>query len=396
MIDYKKAKRPEAITKVELAEKLEHLKSVLRAEKKSGIVFNQEGSMRWLTGLRHQIIDLNPADVSPVNALCEVKGNSVTVTFVTAPFEMDRIKDQVPGVFKGVKNVSLKYSNVMPKVGKDVVTPGSVYCNTVTGKIVRPLIGGLKGNQYKKYDWVANMMNALVVKTAYELEPGMNGTQVRAMMFKNFADYGVETNMLLVALKGQGNHLHPLYDDRYKVGNNCWLKLVSAGRLGDVIVSETLMVKFGKVSKKEAAAYAALQDATVEYADLYRNGVNEKQLYAECGKRFNKIALRYGLKGFGKSAYLHHLGGPTSPLGNRDYCLNSSSKADCFAGMSFAINPVENIFGTKVELQGIVQEEGAPHMLDISKFTDPKLHAFRTVEAENGTVCKVPELLVRG
>lgn len=393
MIDLTKIKRPAEITKVELQDKLAHLTAVLKAEKKSGVLLNQEGAMRWLTGVRHQIIDISPADVSPVSALCEIKGKSVSITFITAPFEMDRIKDQLPKVFKGIARI--KFVNTLAKLGKTVLLPGAADYNKVVGKIVRPLIGGLRGNQYKKYDWVASMQNALVVKCAYEIEPGMNGRDVRAMMFKTFADHGLETNMLLIALKGQGNHLHPLYDERYKVGKNCWLKLVSAGRHADVIVSETLMVKFGKMTNKEAAAYAALQDATVEYADLYRNGVNEQVLYKECGKRFNKVARKYGLKGFGKSAYLHHLGGPTSPLGNRDYCLDASSSADCFAGMSFAINPVENIFGTKVEVQGIVQEEGAPHMLDISKYTDDKLHTFRTVTSENGTVCQMPEVILR-
>lgn len=395
MIDYTKARRPAPITTQEINDKLAHMKGVLEAGGKSGILITQEGGIRWLTGVRHQIIDQTPDSASPVQACCKFNGNTWMLTFISAPFEMPRIKDELSKVFKGVKGVRIKFAGERPKETKGIALPGQSTYAAISGRIFRPLIGGLKGNQYKKYAWVGGMMNALAVKTAYELVPGMNGREVRALMFKNFADAGVESNMFLIALKGQEHHLHPLYAGRYKVPAMGWVKLVSAGRLADVIVSETLMVKFGKLTAKETAVHQALQEAAVEYADLYRNGINEQDLYAGCGKRFKQIERKYGLKGFGKCAYLHHLGGPTSPLGNRDYCLDKNSKADCFAGMSFAINPVESLCCTKVELQGIVSESGAPHMLDFSLYTDPKLASFREITSQGGTVCQVSNPVIR-
>lgn len=387
--------RPAFITNEEITQKLTHLRTVLAAQKSRGIMLTAEGAMRWLTGIRQQIIDIEPSANSPVQALCLIGGKDIEITFITSPYEMPRIKDEFPPVFKGVKNVKIKFANDLPKTPPTTILPSAKNHALIQGQIVRPLIGGLTGNQYKKFAWVGAMMSHAVAEVAIALKPGMHGAQVRDLMSGAFVACGIESNMFLVALKGQGNHLHPLYGEQYKVAPNCWLKLVSAGRLADVIVSQTLMVKFGKVSKQEDAVYRALQEATVEYADLYRNGVNERELYSECGKRFNAIEKKYGLKGFGKSAYLHHLGGPTSPLGNRDYCLNKNSKANCFAGMSFAINPVEPIFGTKVEIQGIVSKNGAPQMLDFSPFTNKKIVTFNQVIAEGGTICKVPNYVVR-
>lgn len=395
MNDYQKCKRPAPLTAQELIDKLAHLHLVLESEKKSGIQLTAEGAMRWLTGVRHEIIAVTPDGGSPVSALVELSGRGMRITFLTTPIEMPRVKDQLPPVFKGIRNVSIAFATALPKVDNGMVLPGSALHTRLTGQIVRPLIGGLKGNQYKKFDWVGNMMSALTVKTAYELTPGMNGEQVRGLLAKNFADYGVETNMLLIALKGQENHLHPLYEVRYKVPAKGWIKLVTAGRLADVIVSGTVMVKFGKITAQEQVAHSALQEAVIEYADLYRNGMNERAIYEGCGDCFKAIEKKHGLKGFAKSAYLHHLGGPTSPLGNRDYCLSPANADNCFAGMSFAINPVECLFGTKVEIQGIVSESGAPHMLDISKLTDPKLATFSKIVSANGTKCLVPDPVVR-
>ena len=395
MAEIKIVKRPAAINKIEISDKLMHLKDVLKKDKKSGIYLIQEGALRWLTGLRQQIIDIAPGTQTEVSALVMVKGNSFELTFVTTPFEMPRIKDEIPPIFNSNKEVKIKFALKEPKMGVSIVKPSDKIYSRVVDAVVRPLIGDHKGNQFKKYTWVASMTTAAIAKTAYELEPGMNGSQVRMLMMKNMVDLGVETNMLLVALKRQEGHLHPLYNDKYKITPSSMLKLVSAGRLGDVIVSATQLVRFGKLTQKEAACYAALQQATIEYADLYRNGANEHDIYTECGKRFNKVAKDFALKGFGKSAYNHHLGGPTSPLGNRDYCLDKTSSATCFAGMSFAINPVDVIASTKAEVQGIINVEGAPTMLDYSLYTPEEMLTFTEVTASGGTTAKIANIIQR-
>lgn len=395
-IDLSKYKAPPTITKEEIQEKLAHLASILDQQKKRGILLVPEGAMRWLTGIRHQILDQLPSSPSSVNALVLRRNGGFTITFITNRIEMPRVRDEIPAVFDGVKNVKIAFSESLPMVEDSVLLPGDRIYDTVLGNIIRPLLGGHNGNPYKKISWLAKMTSALLAEGAHQLEIGMNGAQVRGLLFRNFAERNVESNLFLVALKGQEGHFHPLYDARYKVAKNHWIKLVAGARYADMILSATVMVKIGgKISKSEAVAYQALQEGTIEYADCYRNGASEKEIYQEVGKRFARIEKKYGLKGFAKSAYFHHMGGPTSPLGNRDYILSEHGTQTMFPWMQFAINPVEVLHLTKAEVQGIVMPEGAPEVLDASTFTPPDLLSYREVRTEGGAVGKVANLILR-
>jgi hypothetical protein len=154
------------------------------------------------------------------------------------------------------------------------------------------------------------------------------------------------------------------------------------------------MVRVGiRPSPYEALVYAVLQRGAVEYADLYRSGMSESDIYREVGERFMRIERETGLKGFQPSAYFHHMGGPTSPLGNRDYLLDPGGTHKMFPWMQFAINPCDTLQFTKVELQGVVMPEGAPLMLDGSRFVPRDLALFSEIRAEGGTEAKVANVL---
>ena len=395
MLTPKELKRPPVITPAEITAKLAHLREVLGASGYRGILFQAEGALRWLTGTRHQVTDVDPAGASPVAALCLGSGKGWEITFISAPWETPRLRDEMPPVFKGVAGVKLAFANARPKVPAGTLLPCTDAYPEILGRAVRPLIGGFTGNQFKKYAWVAAMQARVVAESARQLRPGMNGPDVHALLYGNLAAHGLETNMILLALRGQQGHLHPLYGEQYKVAPNCMLKLVTAARFGDVIVSESQLVKFGRLTAKETATYAALREAAVEYADLYRAGAAERDVWAESGKRFAAVEKKYGLKGFGRSAYLHHCGGPTSPLGNRDYCIDKSSSGRCFPGMSFAVNPCDALgCGLKVEIQGVVTADGAPRMLDPGTAAAPDLLPTSEVAAAGGTVCRVQDIIV--
>jgi hypothetical protein len=352
--------------------------------------------MRWLTGVRHQITDVAPDASSPVHALVRRRGEVTDITFVSTPIEMPRLKDQVPEVFAGLPGIVLAFQSTLPSVGSDVLLPSSPAWAEVTGKIVRPLLGGFAGNQYAKVSWLAGAATAVLAQSACEIEPGMNGAEVRARTLSNLLSHDIDCNLVLVALKGQEAHLHPLWDARYSIEKESWVKLVSASRLADMIVSTTVMVKFGaRLTQEMLASYHALQEGAMEYADCYRTGVTESELYTELGKRFAGLEKKHGIPGLGASAYAHHLGGPTSPIGNRDYIVEKGGTRRMFPWMQFAINPVETRFLTKVEVQGIVQEHGAPHMLDITRFTPAGLLEFREVASAGGTRGRMPEILQR-
>jgi hypothetical protein len=65
-----------------------------------------------------------------------------------------------------------------------------------------------------------------------------------------------------------------------------------------------------------------------------------------------------------------------------------------FPWMQFAINPCDTLQYTKVELQGIVMPEGAPLMLDGSRFVPNDLALFSEFRAEGATVAKVANVIV--
>ena len=152
------------------------------------------------------------------------------------------------------------------------------------------------------------------------------------------------------------------------------------------------MVKLGgKATDRETTIYHALQDAAVDYADCYRTDAIEQDIHKEMIKRFKLVEKKYDLKDFAESATLHHSGGGTSPLGNRDRMLDANGDEKLQSWTQFAINPVDSLVGFKVELQGVIQDEGAPAILDMSKYTDIQ---FRNVKSKNETQAGLPELLI--
>jgi hypothetical protein len=384
---------PLRITSEELEGKLGHLRVVLERRGFDTILLSREGAIRWLTGTRHQIIDIAPDAESPVHALVRLRPGAVEVTFLTTRIEMPRIRDQLPEVFRGVPGVSVDFRETLPP-SDGALLPGGAGYEESLAEIVRPLLGGREGNQLRKLEWLHAMTTAVLTETALRLKVGLNGAEVRGMVFSGLASQDVECNLILVALAGQEKHFHPLYDSRYRTERGCWVKLVAGARYAELIVSVTAMAKIASSpSTKESRVYAALQMGAVEYADLYRSGMSESDIYTQVGARFMRIERETELKGFQPSAYFHHMGGPTSPLGNRDYLLEPGGTRRMFPWMQFAINPCDVLQYTKVELQGIVMPEGAPLMQDGSPFVSKDLGLFSEIRAQEGTVATVANVI---
>jgi Xaa-Pro aminopeptidase len=384
---------PPYTTREEVEVKIDHLRSVLGRRKASALLLTREGAVRWLTGTRHQIADIAPNAESPVHALVQVGRDSAELTFVTSRIEMPRIKDQLPPVFEGAAGVSLSFRESMTSFPSSTLVPGEPRYDEVLGEVVAPVVGGESGNQVRKLDWLHAMGTAVLTETAFQLRPGMNGAQVRGMVLHNLALHDIESNIVLVALSGQERHFHPLYTAGSCVEPGCWVKLVSGCRYAELIVSLTVMAKMGRPSERESLVYRALQQGTLEYADLFRSGATEAAIYEEVGRRFQGIEKATGLDGFQPSAYFHHMGGPTSPLGNRDYLLQAGGTHVMAPWTQFAINPCDVIQYTKVELQGIVIPNGAPRMLDGSRFIPANLGLFTALSAEGGAKANVQNLL---
>ena len=384
---------PPMITREELEGKLGHLRTVVERQGFDSILLSCEGAIRWLTGTRHQIIDIAPDAESPVHALVRLRPRAVEVTFLATRIEMPRVQDQLPEVFRGVPGVSIDFRESLPPSDGALLPGGAGYAEAL-GEIVRPLIGGREGNQMRKLEWLYAMTTAVLSETALRLKVGANGAEVRGMVFSGLAARDVECNLILVALAGQEKHFHPIYGSRYRVEGGCWVKLVAGGRYAELIASTTAMAKIASSpSKEQAQVYEALQRGSVEYADLYRSGMSESDIYTDVGERFMRIERETGLKGFQRSAYFHHMGGPTSPLGNRDYLLEAGGTRRMFPWMQFAVNPCDVLQYSKVELQGIVMPEGAPLMLDGSRFVPKDLGLFSEIRTHGGTIATVANVI---
>ncbi|NOU36301.1 MAG: M24 family metallopeptidase [Kiritimatiellaceae bacterium] len=374
---------------------MRHLAGVLADCGYAAVVFSSEGAMRWLTGLKHQLGDIAPGAASPVQALVQVSStDSFKITVVSKTFEMPRLKDEIPSVFKLFPGIEFNFSETVPPLTASTATADSKDYLAVMDRIVRPLPGGLEGSSFKKLEWLSGTAMQALGETAGQLREGMNGLMVRGLLLDNLAARGVDANLVLIALAGQELHLHPIASAQYRVRPEKWMKLVVGARYAEHIVSQSLMVKLGgSVSDREADVYRALQQAAVEYADLYRESVRESDIYAGMVERFKMIENDTGLSGFAQSATLHHPGGGTSPLGNRDRMIDPAGTRRLESWTQFAINPVDTLLGFKVELQGIVRPDGvAPLILDMSQLA-PAL-SFRKVTSSNGTTALLPDLMV--
>ncbi len=386
---------PPAMTAGELRMKLGHLSGVLAAGKYKAIALYSEAALRWLTGLKHQLGDIAPSAVSPVNALVQVKDSGkFKISIIAKPFEMPRLRSEIPQVFDTVPEIEYGFLEQMPAMDPGTVHSASDNYQQLADQMIRPLPGGVDGSSYAKLSWLAGATMKVLSETAQELEAGMNGLTVRGRVLCNLAREGIDANLVLIALSGQETYLHPVASAQYRVEKGKWMKLVVGTRYAEHIVSQSLMVKLGgSVSEHEAEVYRALQQASVEYADLYREGAKESDIYKGMVERFRKVEHDTGLSGFGKSATLHHPGGGTSPLGNRDRMIDPSGSRTCGAWTQFAVNPADTLLSLKVEFQGIIQPDGAPpEILELHRMA-PAL-SFSEIKASGGTTAILPDLFV--
>ncbi|MGE4488847.1 MAG: M24 family metallopeptidase [Kiritimatiellales bacterium] len=386
---------PPLTTGSELQSKLRHLAQVLGNAGYESIVLSSEGALRWLTGMKHQLGDIAPSAASPVQMLVRIcNGDTFNITLTAKPFEMPRLKDELPPVFDGLPNVTVDFQETVPPVTTGMLLPDAEDYPELTGRIIRPVPGGFEGNSFKKLEWLSRTSMRVLGKTARQLEEGMDGLAVRGLILHNLMKCGVDANLVLVALYGQESHLHPIASTQYHVERGRWMKLVVGARYAEHIVSQSLMVNLGgDISAREAEVYRALQQAAVEYADLYREGAGEADIHAEMIACFRQIEQDRGLHGFAQSATLHHPGGGTSPLGNRDRMLDPSGKRVCEPWTQFAINPVDALCDLKVELQGLIQPQGKPPLI-LDMHADAPDIPFRTVTSRGGTKAVLPDLFI--
>ena len=388
--------RPPVSTVDEIDSKLRRLRENLEAYKYSRVLITQEGAIRWLTGQSQQVIDIAPDSESPIWIEVDFETNSCKLELIGDHFEMNRLRGESSNICGALGKYHLTFQSkneYRPEPPATLIPSYPLYHNFLI-ETVGPLLGGLSGNQYKKLSWLSTATFRALVDVAKNLTPGITGLQLKGRITGILNELGIEENLVLIGLERQESYLHPLARMEYSVPRKGMIKIAVGSRYADALYSGTMTIYIGeKVPENLQKNYEALRKGALEYADLYTPGAREKDIYARVYDIFTRIENDFGIPNFRESAYLHHLGGPLSGLGNRDYLVSPHGEHSVDPWRQFAVNPVDAITYTKVEIQGIVKPSGPPHILDVSRYCIDSPIGFTTTISSKGTEAQLPDIL---
>lgn len=391
---------PPSITKVEFCAKIEHLEKVVEKYRGSAMYLRSEGAMRWLTGKRHQVVDINANAPTTVQAVVHTKSTPVSIEFFSDPWESSRVEDIIEagpwndcGIQASYRGSSCDFSD------QSLISPKWENYTEIERKIVSPLAQALEGNQMDKLSWLICESRQALLSIAKSIRAGMTGWELRTLVYQAYHERHMELNLVMLGLSSMRRHLHPVIEDDSVVQEGAIIKIAIGARYFDMFHSATQLVKIGGApTDREQQVHRALQEATLAYADQFRSGAIEKDIHRSLGALFAETANKHGLPGFEQSAYLHHAGGPLSPLGNRDFVIGPDGNRPILPLTQFSVNPVDILEYLKFELQGIVQIEGSPLILD--EFTwcadDPKQKQYYDEMIWNNGKLRLPTIITNG
>ncbi len=359
-------KYPPPITKQEFLAKLTHLTQVIKKYNYRAIYLESEGAMRYLTGMRHQVIDIHPSSKTTIAVIITVKDNSYTFDFYSEPWEHNRLKDMVSRPIFQLKEINTTIQSVESlSFDSHIIHPTMQEYKEIEREIISPLVEKLEGNQYKKLEFLISSSRSALLEVGHKVKVGMNGWLVRSLVYEAYHKKHLELNQVLVSLHGMEKHQHPMVDDESIIKKGDIIKIVTGSRYIDMLHSATQLVKIdSSVTEEEMTIYDALLRMSIEYASMFTSHTSEKELYDSLPFIAKRIEEEEAIPYFSKSAHTHHGGGPMSPLGNRDFVVSKDGKRRLFPYAQFSINPVDSIMNFKCELQGIVIPHELPLILD--------------------------------
>lgn len=384
---------PQPITKKEFLAKLSHLKEVLTREGFTAIYLNSEGAMRWLTGRRHQVIDIHPSQPSTTSVVVSFDKDHFNLAFYSDPWESNRLNDIVNDEIYQRDNISTQV-DVLTNLALDqnILHSGMGNYDETVREIVSPLIEQFSGNQSKKLEYLILSSREALLEVAHRLKVGMTGWEIRSLVYDIYHKKHLELNQVVLGLHGMSNYQHPVVQDDSVIVEGDIVKVVTGSRVIEMYHSASQLVKVGKpVTDEERHIYKALLQMSIEYASKYVCGATEKELYATLIPIAERIEKQFDLPHFAQSAHLHHPGGPMSPLGNRDFLVTKDGKRKMFPYSMFSINPVDSILNLKCELQGISIPDSLPMIFDEFKNTTNK-DDYMTI-IYNDKELRVPSLI---
>ncbi|MDC7245206.1 MAG: hypothetical protein PQJ47_04750 [Sphaerochaetaceae bacterium] len=383
--------RPQPITKQEFQAKILHLRGVLNNRGYRGIYLSSEGAMRWLTGMRHQVTDIAPLDSTTIHCLIKPDKESTILHFYCERWEQNRLQSFLHDPLFSSEAVKVRYSLIEELYHDDnVLFPGDTGYRELEREIVSVLIEHLQGNQMDKLNYLVSNSRKALIEISRLVEEGMTGWDLRSLVYEKFHQKHLELNQVVLGLSGMESFQHPVTDDDSTVQKGSVIKIVVGARYFDMLHSASQLVKIGQdVTPFEMKVYKALAAFSLSYAATFTSEAAEKDIYERAYPIAVKVEEEYQLEGFSQCAYLHHLGGPLSPLGNREFLIKKGGNRRILPYSQFAVNPVDPILFHKCELQGIVIPDGPPVILDEFALVE---HEFMTMPY-NGRKVRIPTII---
>ncbi len=382
---------PPSITENEFFAKLSHLKNIVVNHSSHAIYLESEGAMRWLTGKRHQVIDIHPSSQTTISAIISFDKNSYSLNFYSDPWEQNRLNDFLKNPMfqsNGVKSIQDTMDHL--QLTNSIINPRMKEYREIEREIVSPLI---ENNQYKKLEFLVTNSREALLEVAHKVNSGMDGWTLRSLVYESYHKRHLELNQVILALDGMSSYQHPMVEDDSVVKEGSIIKIVTGSRFFDMFHSATQLVKIdNRVTNEENYLYHALQEMAIEYAKKFIPNTSEELLYASLIPIATTIEEKYNISNFKESAHIHHAGGPLSPLGNRDFVITQNGTRKIFPYTQFSINPVDSILHLKCELQGVVIPDDSPMILDEFTHTDDK-NEYMTMQYK-GKDLRLPTIIV--
>ena len=328
----------------ELAEKLERLRSVLRARGAAGAALRSRRNFAWLTAGGHNHV-LEASEEGFATLL--VTANDAVV--LTAVNEAPRIRDEE---VSGLPIEVVAYPWERPEaLGNEIRArvDGSVVDDAALEADLWPLRATLGADEQRRLALLGAHTTRAMTATLATARQGELETTLGARLALALAGHGIGAPVILVASDERIlKYRHPIPVPK---PIDTSLMLIVGAELGGLIVAMTRFAWLrGRPDAETERRFDAVNRIHAAFIAATRAGRTLSEVLADG-------VAAYGAAGFPDEWCLHHQGGPIGYQG-REAVATPTSGAVIGAEMAFAWNP--SITGTKAEDTFVLRADGTP------------------------------------
>lgn len=326
------------IKQTEFGIKIEKARCFLKDKKLDGIWLAEPENVAWLTCGGNNRVDLT----SPWGSFGLLVTQSQIIA-IAGNNEMPRVqREEIKNLgietfsfpwYEGYGDMYAKKLCSGMKVGAD--RPADDF--TFIGFEFASLRYQLTPWEKERYHQLANDTAKVLAKVCQEIKPGFSEHQIGARVGAGFREQNIMPFVLLVAADERiAEFRHPIPTDK-KAERVVMLSI--CGQRGGLVVSQTRLVSFGKLSPDLEERHRSVVQIEAEMF---------KQTFAgnSLGQIFASTVAAYERSGFPEEWKLHHQGGPAGYKG-REGVVTPGQEGIVLADQAFAWNPT--ISGTKAE-----------------------------------------------